>query len=571
MDSVTEIDVPTVEALTGPGGPYELGAATVNGTVLPVFVNAPTSLRALYLDAVAASATADLYVYEGERYRYADAWAQAQQVAASLRAMGVQPGDRVGIAMRNYPEWIFAFMGITSLGAVAVAMNAWWTGEEMLYAIDDSGLTTMFVDRERLEHLGPYLDEYDLDVIAVRTEHVSGRGVMPWSSFMRAARAEPPTDAIGADDNATLLYTSGSTAHPKGVLSTHRAIIHSVLGREAAAALRRAEAGRARRPPPYPPAMILTVPLFHVTGLIVQLLSSFRQQRKLVGMYKWDALKALALVERERITQFNGVPTMAWEMVNCPDFDKFDTSSLRSIGGGGAAMAPEHTRQINRRTAGAVSPGAGYGMTETNGLGTSISGRELLERVKSCGRAVAPLVELKVVDSRGRSVAPGETGEIWIRGAMNFSGYWNRPQETAETLTDGWVHTGDLGHLDEADYLHITDRVKDLVIRGGENVGCQEVEAVIYEHPKVAECAVFGLPHPRLGETVAAAVKARDGELLTAADVQSHVAEHLARFKVPEHVWIQSDSLPRTASGKIFKRALKDAAVARLETTVAAG
>ncbi len=309
----------SVADLTGPGGPYEVGVARSSDATFNVFVNAPRNLGNLYRDAVSRYGSQDFYVYEDERYSFADAWRLADQAAASLSAMGVEKGDRVGIAMRNYPEWILAFMGITRLGAVAVAMNAWWSGEEMLYAIDDSGLTTLFVDRERLEHLGPYLDERDLDVVAVRTEHTSGRGVMGWESFMRVAAATAPEVDVEPDAPATILYTSGSTAHPKGVVSSHRAIIQAVVGMEATGALRRAASDRPPRPRPYPPAMILTVPLFHVTGLNVQMLSCFRLGRKLVGMYKWDAEKALAIIEAERITQFNGVPTMAFEMVNSPN------------------------------------------------------------------------------------------------------------------------------------------------------------------------------------------------------------------------------------------------------------
>ncbi len=548
----------------GAGGPYEMGVARVGNTSFNVFLNAPRNLCQLYQEAVTSSGSKDFYVFDDERFSYAEAWRQSRRVAASLAAMGVEKGDRVGISMRNYPEWILAFMGISSLGAVTVAMNAWWSGEEMLYAIEDSGLSTLFVDHERLEHLGPYLDEIDLNVVAVRTDHTSGHGVVGWQRFLDIGDGIPPQTDVAPDDPATILYTSGSTAHPKGVVSSHRAILHSILGLEASAELRRTASNRPQRLQPHPPAMILTVPLFHVTGLNVQMLSSFRRGRKLVGMYKWDAEKALAIIERERITQFNGVPTMAWEMVNSPAFDRYDTSSLKIMGGGGAAMAPEHSRQISRRTGGSVAPGAGYGMTETNGLGTAISGPELLDRPKSCGRPVPPLVEIKVVDADGHPQPSEVTGEIWIRGPMNFSGYWNRPADTAATLTDGWVHTGDLGHLDPDGYLHITDRAKDLVIRGGENIGCQEVEAVIYEHPQVAECVVFGVPDPRLGETVATVISMRPGATLTAGDIRSHVGEHMARFKVPEHIWIRAEPLPRTASGKLFKRALRDEAVTLL-------
>ena len=552
-------------ALLGPGGDFELVEREVRGVRMPTFANAPRNLRELYRAGL-EYADATFYVYEDERYTFADAWRMCERTAAGLQALGVRPGDRVGIAMRNYPEWIWAFMAVTSMGAVAVAMNAWWTGDEMMYGIEDSGLETLFVDRERLEHLAPYLDEKSLDVIAVRTPHNSGRGVRSWDAFLAgAAAAEPEWPDIGPDDNATILYTSGSTAHPKGVLSAHGAIIHALLGWEAAAALARADRGRAARPRDGQPSMILTVPLFHVTGLNGQLLPSFRNGRKVVGMYKWDAEKALAIIERERITHFSGVPTMAYELVNSPNYEQYDISSLRSIGGGGAAMTRKHSQRIDERTRSQVRASAAYGMTETNGLGTSNAGNDLRSRPSSCGRPVPPLVQIIIADEDGRPLPPGVTGEILIRGPMNFSGYWNRPQDTAQTLIDGWLHTADIGHMDEDGFVFITDRAKDMIIRGGENIGCQEVEAVIYEHPKVAECAVFGVPDDRLGETVAAVVALRPDEILTSGDVQSHVAEHLARFKVPAYVWTRREPLPKIASGKIDKRGLRREALALLQ------
>ena len=556
-------DLPEAAALLlGPGGAYETVEEEIDGSTFRIFRHAPKTLGDLY-QAALEHADAEFYVFEDERYTFGEAWVLAQQVAASLQQMGVKPGDRVGIALRNYPEWVWAFMGITSMGAIAVAMNAWWTGEEMLYGIDDSGLGTIFVDGERLQTLQPYLDERSLNVVAIRAQEHNAARVQSWTAFLQLGSEFNPT-LVEPDDPATLLYTSGSTAQPKGVVSTHRATIHALLGWQAAAAL---AAAVAEQPPPvstHQPSMILTVPLFHVTGLNVQLLSSFRYARKLVGMYKWDADLALSIVEQERITQFNGVPTMAWEMVQSPNYAKHDLSSLLSMGGGGAAMAPEHSRQIADRSKGSVTPGTGYGMTETNGLATAIGGPDLLERPLSCGRALAPIVDVKIVDHEGNEVAKGVSGEIWIHGAMNFTGYWNNPVETAATLTDGWVHTGDIGHLDEDDFLFITDREKDMIIRGGENIGCQEVEAIIYDHPNVSECAVFGVPDERLGEIVAAVVMPKPGAGLTAADVQSHVAEHAAKFKVPAHVWIQPEQLPRIASGKIFKRGLKTDAIARL-------
>ncbi|MCP5179920.1 MAG: acyl--CoA ligase [Pseudomonadales bacterium] len=554
---------PGVDAIIGPGGRYEVVQTRVRGVTMPVFKNAPHHLRELY-QAALEHANRTFYVYEDERYTFIEAWRQAERVMSGLHALGVRPGDRVGIAMRNYPEWVFAFMGITSMGAVAVAMNAWWSGEEMLYAIDDSGLATLFVDRERLQHISPYLGERKLNVIAVRTQHAAGNGVVLWEKFVNSGDGTMHAPRIDPDDHAMILYTSGSTARPKGAVSSHRAIIHSLMGWEAAAAIARAEAGRRQRPDERQPSMIITVPLFHVTGLNGQLLPSFRNGRKVVGMYKWDAEKALALIEREKVTHFSGVPTMAFELVNSPDYGKYDLSSLRSIGGGGAAMTPKHSSRIRERTEGKARASAAYAMTETNGLGASNAGNDLFTHPTSCGRALRPLVEIRIASPDDTTLPPGETGEICIRGPMTFTCYWNRPEDTANTIRDGWVHTGDIGHMDADGFIYITDREKDMIIRGGENIGCQEVEAAIYEMPKVMECAVFGVPDERLGETVAAWVRPQPNVILTAGDVQSHVAECLARFKVPAHVWITDEELPRTASGKIYKRGIREHAIARL-------
>ena len=547
-----------IEQFTAPGAAYELVPAEIDGTTFRVFRHAPGNLRGLYHDGL-AFADRDCYVFQGERYSYSDAWRLAAQVANALMTAGVAKGDRVGIAMRNYPEWVFAFMGATSMGVVAVAMNGWWSAEELRYGVEDSGLKWLFADGERLERVAPWAAELDLEIVAVRCDPRGHRG---WDAFIAGASDVMPEPEVGADDNALILYTSGSTSHPKGVLSTHRAIIHALLGWECAAAMASEL---------FPgllsdtvPSMLLSVPLFHVSGLNVQLLSSFRQGRKLVGMYKWDPEEALRLIEAERITAFNGVPTMSWELIQSPNFDKYDTSSLTTMGGGGAAMAPEHARQIDGRLK-TGSAGTGYGMTETNGLGSTISGEALLQRPRSCGRPTPPLVRMKIVDDSGVEVPRGVTGEIWIHGPMNFRAYWNRPEETKATLTDGWVHTGDVGHMDDENYVFITDRAKDMVIRGGENIGCQEVEAIIYDHAAVSECAVFGLPDERWGEILVAVVMRKPEQPLTVEELKAHVGGHLARFKVPERVWIQDEQLPRIASGKIYKRGLRDQALARLE------
>ena len=556
-----------VAEVTAKGQPYETATAHIRGTEFTVFANAPANLRALYESGL-VHAEKDFYVYQEERYSYQQMWDLAAQCANRLRERGLRPGDRVGVALRNYPEWIAAFMGITSAGCVAVAMNAWWSGEELEYGIEDSGLKLLFADVERSERLLERIERLGVELVTVRHQRP---GLPTWEAFIDGASTTMPTVPIQPEDNATILYTSGSTAHPKGVLSTHRAITNALLGWECGGAIAMAmnpqlgaAVGRSAPQPEHPPAVILTVPLFHVTGLVVQLLSSFRRGRKVVGMYKWDVDEALKIIEAERITEFNGVPTMAWELVQSPQRKKHDLSSLRSAGGGGAPMAPEHARQIDKTIA-KGAPGTGWGMTETQGLATTIGGAAFLERPRSCGRAVPPIVQVKAVTANGEDAAPFETGELWIHGAMNFSEYWNKPEATAESLTDGWVHTGDVGHLDDEGYVFITDRLKDMVLRGGENIGCQEVEAVLYNHPAVQEAAVFGVPHERLGETLAAVVATKPGHALEPSAVQAFVAEHLAKFKVPDHVWVRAERLPRIASEKIFKRGLREEAIASLQ------
>ena len=557
-----------IAEVTSPGKPFATRVENIRGVDFAVFVNAPRNLRDLYVSGL-AHADKDFYVYDEERHTYQAMWDRAAQCANRLASLGIVSGDRVGIALRNYPEWIAAFMAITSLGGVAVAMNAWWSGDELVYGIEDSGLKLLFTDIERTERLTPNLARLGIEVVTVRHRH---QGLATWEKFIEGASTEMPTPPIEPEDSATILYTSGSTAHPKGVLSTHRAIANALLGWECGGTIAMAlnpqmaaAVGRAAPVPQDPPSIILTVPLFHVTGLVVQMLSSFRRGRKVVGMYKWDVEEALRIIQDERVTEFNGVPTMAWELVQSPNRGKYDLSSLKSAGGGGAPMAPEHARQIDKTIA-KGAPGTGWGMTETQGLATTIGGAAFLDRPRSCGRAVPPIVKVKAVKTDGTDAAPFETGELWIWGVMNLSGYWNKPDATADTLTDGWVHTGDIGHLDEEGYVFITDREKDMVIRGGENIGCQEVEAVLYGHPAVLEAAVFGVPDERLGETLAAVVVARPDMTLTGDHLKTFAAEHVARFKVPDHVWIRTERLPRIASEKIFKRGLRDEAIKVLES-----
>jgi len=579
-----------IALLSVPSSPYALEHRLIDGNELTVFAHAPRSLAELY----AWSTIHDqrtMMIYEDERYSVAEVRQRSNNLAHHLRnTLGIGKGDRVALAMRNYPEWCFTYAAVTAIGAVVVPLNAWWTGAELRYGLRDSGSRLLVVDGERLERVLPELAQLEVRVLAARFEGSLPEGVEDLAPLLTGEHPAVSVE-IDPDDNATIMYTSGSTGNPKGVVSTHRAIVGAVFtwefvmfarllssGELPPAALakmrswleRGAEAIKTR-PLDLPQAsMLVTVPLFHVTGCNVQFLPAFRNGRKIVMMHKWNPERALELIEREGITDFNGVPTMSWELVNSPNFKKRDTSTLRSLSAGGASRPPEHVKQLRDQAQHAL-PSTGYGMTETNSLGAAIGGEDYLARPASVGKALPPLVELKIVDEHGRALGTEQEGEICIKGSCNMRGYWNHPEETEKTLRNGWIHTGDLGKLDPEGFLFITGRAKDIVIRGGENISCPEVEHVLYEHPAVFEVAVYGVPDARLGEVLVATVRVRDGMEIAPDDLKAHVASRLALYKVPAHVWLQRVELPRIASGKADKRGLRKAAVERLGLPAARG
>jgi long-chain acyl-CoA synthetase len=546
-------------ALTGPAGPFAIEEAVVAGRRTRVFRNTPPTLRALFAGARARGA-APFLVFEDEQWSFAAVMEQVDALAALLAGeYGVQRGDRVAIAMRNYPEWITAFAAVASIGAIAVCLNAWWTTDEIAYGLEDSGSRVLLADRERLERAVPALERLGVRALAVRTIGELPEGVLRLESALVPGAAMPEV-AIDPDDDALILYTSGTTGHPKGAVSSHRAVLSALV-----AFACRTLAQAMMRPPPEPhphsPCFILTVPLFHVTGLVPVMLGCFAAGYRLVMMYKWSPERALELIERERVTHFVGVPTMVWDLLESPDFSRRDTSSLASVGGGGAPAPPELVQRVDRSFA-RGRPGIGYGLTETNAYGPQNSGDDYVRKPRSAGRTV-PVVEIRIVGESGRDLPTGEVGEIWFRGPHLFRGYWRNPEATAEAFADGWLKTGDLGRLDEEGFVYVEDRKKDMVLRAGENVYCAEVEAVLYEHPGVHEAVVFGVPHARLGEEVAAAVVPRAGAVLDPEELRAHVARRIAAFKVPSLWEIRLEKLPRTATGKILKRALRDEVAAR--------
>lgn len=552
-----------VAVLTGPGAPFEIADAEVLGQPTRIFANLPGTLRAVF-DMIRERPADDVFiVFEDERWTNAEVAASIDQIATVLvERYGVAKGDRVAIDMRNYPEWITAFGAATSIGAIAVSVNAWWTGPEIEFGLLDAGAKILITDRERIDRIGDRLPALGIRALVVRAEGELPEGCDHLADVVTSS-ATMPDRTIDPDEDATILFTSGTTGVPKGAVSTNRAVLSGLFAfacRTTVEALRYAPdtpPDPATAPKPTPPCFILTVPLFHVTGCVPVMLGAVATGAKLVMMRKWDALRGLQLIERERVTNFVGVPTMSQDLISHPDFERYDTSSLKNVGGGGAPMAPELVRKIEGSFAGKASPQLGYGLTETNGYGPGNTGPDYIAKPSSTGRVV-PIMQVKVVNPNDEPLPNGEVGEVCLSGPMLIRGYWNRPEATAETIRNGWLHTGDLGYIDDEGFVYVVDRIKDMVLRGGENVYCSEVEAAIFEHPGIHEVAVFGLPHDRLGEEVVAAVQPSAGTTLDLDDLTAFLAERLAPFKIPSQWFVRTEPLPRGATGKILKREIRD-------------
>jgi acyl-CoA synthetase (AMP-forming)/AMP-acid ligase II len=546
-----------VSNLTSAGQGFEVNTVEIGGVQYRNFASLPANLGQYFM-VMLQHAEKDFAVYLDERYTYAQGYQHSCEFGAALiERYGLAKGDRVAILSRNNPQWMMAFIGITSVGGVAVPMNSWWTTEELDYGFADSGAKIVVADRARVERLVPIAKKHGLQIITV--DDCSGLNVeqTPFAELLdEFVNADMPETDVALDDHATIMYTSGSTGHPKGALSSHRGVLTALYSWMCMGIATKMVGSQAVREEGLPPSALLTIPLFHCTGSHSAFMLSLIVGRKMVIMHKWDAQEALRLIEAEKITWFNGVPTMSAELQAAAETTDRNISSLTEIMAGGAARPPEQVKKISS-TFKNSAPGIGYGLTETNALGAVNAGAFYVARPDSAGRVVPPVTEFRITAEDGTSVPAGERGELCIKSAANVLGYWNKPEATAEAFVDGWFHTGDVAYLDEDGFLYIVDRIKEIIIRGGENISCIEVEAAIYAHPAICEAAVFGLPDERLGEIVGAAVVLRKGVELTAESLREYLAGHLATFKIPAHIWFPTESLPRIASGKIFKRQIK--------------
>jgi long-chain acyl-CoA synthetase len=550
--------VEAAAVLQAAGSPFELATETVNGREMTVFKTRERSMR----EKVAASAIhgqKDFLVYNDWRISFAEfvelSWGAAH---ALVDEFGLRRHDRVGILAYNRPEWLIALFGAASAGGISVGLNGWWTSDEILYALNDSGCRFLIVDELLWERVKPLLDQ------TKQLETIFYIGDNPPAGTHAIAkllvrRTDMPTAPIEEDDPFVILYTSGTTGRSKGCITTHRGTLAQVQGimynyfisllikatPEAPAAL------------PLDPSALLTSPLFHVAGLHSTVCMSLTSGAKLVfGPPRFDPERALQIMQNERITSWMAIPTLLQRLLDFPGLDNYDLSALTMISTGGAPTAPETAERAHNMLKTKPSLATSYGLTETHGMATSIGGDDYLARKNSVGRPT-PVVAVRIVNDKIEDMKVGLPGQILLGGPTVTPGYWERPVDTANTVIDGWLHTGDIGYFDAEGFLYISDRAKDMVIRGGENVYCVEIENTLADHPEIVEAAVIGVPDRDLGERVKAVVVRKPGSTLSAADVKAHVAARLAKFKVPEEVEFMSDPLPRNPAGKILKNILR--------------
>ena len=522
------------------------------GIITNEYASFPDSLRK-YFDFALMHGDKEFLVFEEERFSFAEAFKIAAKFGNALINAGIKKGDKVSICMQNNPEFMFAYMGIVGIGAVCVPLNSWWVPNEVIYGIKHSQSKLLLADQKRLQGLE------SINITKIISSYTPDENFTDFKEFIKNESDEWPEVEISRDDDATIYYTSGSTGRPKGVLSTQRGLISSMFSWAFMASVLSEREKRLGKDSTSlasgDSSILLCVPLFHATGSHVAFLLSILVGRKVVMMKKWDTGEALKLIDNEKITDITGVPTQTWELLNHPDRDSYDLSSLRTLGGGGGPRPAEHVKALDKNFKG--RPGIGYGLTETNALGTMGAGDEYINNPSSAGRVVPPLTEIKIIDENWQELPEGKIGEVAIRSQSNMKGYWRNDDATAECInSEGWFKSGDLGKFD-GPFLYILDRLKDMVIRGGENIACPEVEGAIYEHPDVLEASVFGIPDERLGEILCSSICLREGSKLSVESLNEFLSDKLAAFKIPVKIKFTYNPLPKIASGKFDKPTMR--------------
>ena len=552
-----------INALTAAGQPFELVEAQVRGQPCRVFRNAPSSLAQLYV-AARAHAGRPLAVMEGVRLTYGEVFSQAAVLTAHLSERGIERGAHIAIAMRNRPEWLVAFIAITALGAVPVLVNSRGAAEELAYSLEYTRCRFVIADERCAGLLASAQAGSGIGGIVVGQVPAA---VAHWLSFAAvvhpdATVPELPVTECAPEDAALIMFTSGTTGQPKGAVLNHIGVLTALMANQLSGALIGARmaaqlgvdlATLARNAPQ--PCTLLVFPLFHTSGCLSVFLTSLARGGKIVFLPRWNVSHALELVQTERVTALPAVPTMLWDLLHSADLERFDTASLVSLGTGGQALPENLLHAIHSRFPNALL-GTGYGMTETNGMVSLAVGEEYLQNPGSGGRPLATAT-IRIVDEFDRELPAGNAGEICVRSAQNMRGYFERPEADAEIFRGGWLHTGDVGFLDDKGFLHILSRKTDMIISAGENIYCAEVERVLTQHPHVKEAAAFGVPDARLGEKLVAVVVAQAGTELSPAQLQDFCNARLAPYKIPREWRFDAGPLERSASGKVMKEQVR--------------
>ena len=534
--------------VTGPGGRLIIGEDEQGRAIVSNF---PATLPAFFRTFCALNAQVEAIVAGDERLSFADLDRWSERLAHALVSRGIGKGDRVGIAMRNCPAWVVVYMAIIKAGGIAALLNGWWQPHEMRHALDMVRPGLIIADAPRAKRIEGVCGSCALATLPI--DEPLERALAP---LLDGADPDAALPEVAPEDDATILFTSGSTGQSRGALSSHRAVTTGVYAYATGLMVLLGIMTVENRAPTSKRTLI-NVPLFHVTGEVPVMLNSFVISRTMVMMPKWDAGEALRLIEKEGITYFVGVPTMSLELMNHPDREKYDLSSLTDIAAGGAPRPVSHVERLTQEFPKA-QPALGYGLTETNAVGCSNFWGNYAAKPESTGRAQKPFVDLAILGAGDAHLPSGERGEIAIRSAANIKCYWEDPDATKAAFTaDGYIRTGDIGYIDEDGYLFIVDRKKDIIIRGGENIACAEVEAEIYACAAVAEACVFGMPDDRLGEVPVAVIYRYEDSNLTEEELRAFLDPRISAFKIPARFMFVSDPLPKLGTGKIDRVAIK--------------
>jgi acyl-CoA synthetase (AMP-forming)/AMP-acid ligase II len=540
--------------LTAAGAPYELAGSAESGYY---YANAPADLVAA-LSVVRQHGDREFLIYEGERRSFNQLMDEADAIGAALQARGVKPGERVALAMRNYPEWMAIFIGAITIGAVIVPVNSWGKPADIAYTVEDCGARLVFCDQQRYDGVADRFRDRGIDAVIARPSRRQDPNGL--DAMVAEFKGKSPAPAgVDPEDLAMIMYTSGTSGKPKGAASTHRAICQALCNMDCAAtaaAMCNGELIGAMLERGFEPTSLLAVPLVHVSGCHAQFLTNIRAGRRIVMMYKWDVDRALEYIEKERITTIAAAPSMLMDLLEAPKFNQTDTRSLFSLGIGGAATPPRVSKLLQEKLPRNFS-GTGWGMTETNAQGASLTGKAFDAKPGSAGFP-HPIVDIRICDDDGTVLPTGDTGEIWVRSCANIREYWHRPEVNAEEIRDGWLKTGDIGYLDGDGFLYLADRAKDMIIRGGENIYPVEIENELLELDQVKEVAAIGMPNERLGEEVAVVVHLHEAGSLDSEQLLQYARSRLAAYKVPAKVFFSEEALPRNAANKVLKSVLKE-------------